>query len=101
MSVSKNGQQPGPGIGTVEAVHGAERPDQGVLHQILGVRGLAGQRQRDAVEDGNPRYDVMVECQALLAVTSRLSHARGTRRRHPGLPSVAGILDEDRRVTGA
>ena len=100
--MSKNGQQPSPGLGAAEAVHRAERPDKRVLYQVLGVRGLASQGQCDAVEDGDLRDDVVVEPLALLPLTCRVGHAN----RNPlAIPRFSirriGITDGGPRVPNA
>ena len=43
VGVAKDGQQPRPGMTSVEAVHRPERPRQGVLHQVLRVGAVAGE----------------------------------------------------------
>jgi hypothetical protein len=77
--MAQDRQQPGPGVGAVEAFHSAERADQRVLHEVLSVRGLARQGQCNPVQHRDLRQDVLVKRRTLAMVTGRFGHVQGTR----------------------
>jgi len=61
VGVAHDGEQPCPRIGAVERAEPVERPDEGVLHQILGVMRVSAQRSGNAEQHRQVRADERVE----------------------------------------
>lgn len=87
-------------MSSVEAVHRPEGPQQGVLDQVLGVDGTAGDRERNPQQDVHLGKDVLREGVPTPVVRGylRLFHRAGN---PAGIRAIPGNPNRARRVPGA
>ena len=62
VEVGQDRVEPAPHLAAVKQMLGAQRPDQRVLHQVVGDLGVARQRPRIAAQRRNGRLDITVKC---------------------------------------
>ena len=97
FGVAHDGEEPGPRVFTIEAIHGAERAQQRVLDEILGIDGPSGERERHSEQDIDLGNDVASECLPAPVVCAQFSLLHIERNPVPGR-HIPGNRDFAQRV---